>query len=184
MLENKTVRSLEKQTFRDFMVKPVWDSAQMGASWARNQGFRQVATEFVLFSDDDINWFPEAFQWLVDCLDGHPEAAYSYGAYSSNWRKAGKVHTIGHQVFDAALLRQRNFITTMSLIRSSDCPGFDETLERYQDWDLWLTMLKDGKVGVFCGHVLFDTRLSPNGVTFGSIPIEQARAVIARKHQL
>jgi hypothetical protein len=32
---------------------------------------------------------------------------------------------------------------------------FDESLKRFQDWDLWLTLLAQNKTGVFVPEVLF-----------------------------
>jgi glycosyltransferase involved in cell wall biosynthesis len=181
---NVTMRSLRRQIFKDFTTVCMWDRDKKGAGWARNRGFDLVATELVLFSDDDIDWRPRALESMVHALDANPKASYAYGAYRSNWRDPKRIRTIGQQQFDAGLLRQRNYISTMSVIRSADFPGFDESLRRYQDWDLWLTMLGQGKVGAYCGDVVFETRLDRGGITFGSIPIAEAREIIARKHGL
>jgi glycosyltransferase involved in cell wall biosynthesis len=181
---NVSVKTLRSQTFTNFAWLVVHDPSGKGASWARNAGFALVKTELVLFSDDDIAWEPWALESMVAALDAHPEAAYSYGAYRTNWRHGEEIYTVGDVEFDARLLRRRNYISTMSVIRSRDFPGFDESLKRYQDWDLWLTMLARGKVGVYCGKVTFETRTAPGGVTFGSVPTREARRTIEVKHGL
>jgi len=177
-----TLNSLAKQTRKAYRVILQPDHGH-GAAWVRNEGFKQVDTEYVLFSDDDINWRPEAIETLTKTLRAHPEAAFAYCAYRSNWR-GPELHTISWQHWDPALLRLQNYISSMSLWRAVDFPGFDETLRRYQDWDIYLTVSEQGKRGVFCGKLLFDTRLRPDGVTWGSIPITEAREIIRRKHNL
>lgn len=159
-------------------VVVVNDEDCRGSNWARNDGFKQVNTEFVLFSDNDINWHPGAIHNLLDALESHPECSYSYGAYRMGddlfcW-----------QPFDANELRQYNYISTMSLIRTKDFPGFDENIKRFQDWDLWLTMLEQGKIGVNCGEEIFDTEVR-DGITFGgSVGIAEALMAIKIKHKI
>ncbi len=182
--DNITMRTLRAQTYRDFSTSVIWDRLKKGANWARNEGFKGVRTELVLFSDDDVEWKPFALEALIAALDEHPEASYAYGAYTANWRTPGRTYTIGNYPFSGQRLRRFNFVSTMSIIRTRDFPGFDETLKRYQDWDLWLTLLEMGKTGVFCGKVIFGTFLDPKGISFGSVPASEARAAIARKHKL
>jgi hypothetical protein len=87
--------------------------------------------------------------------------------------------------FDADLLQQINFISTMSLIRREHFPGFDESIERLQDWDLWLSMLREGHIGAYCEHVVFTTRQG-EGITYGGNgpTWEEAVAIVKQKHGL
>lgn len=173
-----TLHSLAQQTLQDFDVIVSWDQGH-GANWARNQGLAQAQTSFVLCSDDDIEWEPDALEVLHDCLLRHPEASYSYGSYY--------MPGVGEQcnvTFDAARLRKGNFISTMSLVRRADHPGFDETVQRAQDWDLWLTMLEQGKVGVYCGRRVFQSMVRP-GITYGNgVSWPEATRIVRAKHGL
>jgi len=154
------------------------DDDLKGANWARNEGFKGVDTEYVLFSDNDINWHENALESLLDTLERTPEASYSYGAY-----KIGSI-TQCNEKFNADELRKRNYISTMSLIRTKDFPGFDEKIQRFQDWDLWLTMLEQGKTGVYCGRIIFDTPLK-DGITHnGKLTLFEAYNIIKDKHKL
>lgn len=176
--DSVTQASLKKQSIQGFKVVTVVDKDQKGANWARNQGFRKVKTEYVLFSDNDIDWRPEALEIMLETLESHPDASYAYGAYE-----------IGENIqcnkpFDPERLKQANYISTMSLIRTKDFPGFDETIKRLQDWDLWLTMLEQGKMGVYCGAVLFSTKVR-NGITHnGFTSWEEANTIVKNKHNL
>jgi len=157
---DQTLRSLALQTFRDYKIHIIYDHGR-GAPWARNRGFAHVTAPFVLFSDNDIDWKPDALQTMLDTLKATPDAAYCYGAYKRD------DEIIGDQPFNPQLLKRKAYITTNSLIRAKDFPGFDESLDRWQDYDLWLNLLSRGKVGIFCGKVLFETRTSPQGITSG-----------------
>jgi len=172
-----TLRSLAMQTMPPTSFVVVHDEGK-GANWARNRGFEMVKTPYVLFSDDDIAWEPDALANLYSAMqvDGH--ASYAYGGYTID----GKPHSF--REFSAYALRQNNYISTMSLIWAEDFAGFDESLQRLQDWDLWLTMLERDHVGVYCGHKIFSTKRRA-GITFGDgISWEEARAIVARKHGL
>lgn len=172
-----TLASLQQQTFKDFQVIQSPDK-RGNANWARNRGFEQYSSPYVLFSDDDIQWELDALQALMDTLTYTPAASYAYGAY-----RCGKRINSG-QEFDAQELRRKNYISTMSIIRSKHFPGFDESLQRLQDWDLWLTMLDRGHVGVFCGRTIFTTEVRP-GITHSSkISWHEAERIVRMKHRL
>ena len=147
-----------------------------GANFARNQGFKQVKTEFVLFSDNDIKWRETGIQSLLDALQEEDNASYSYGGY-----KMGNLVQCNLE-FRADRLQMFNYISTMSLIRTKDFSGFDEDIERLQDWDLWLTMLDEGKSGVYCGEIIFETK-KKDGISYnGKIDLETAVNIIKAKH--
>jgi len=175
----KVVEDLSRQTFQDFDIILSHDESLRGAPWARNRGAAMAHSPFLLFSDDDIQWGSNALEVLYQCLTAHPEAAYAYGSYAiGDWVQCD-------QVFDPVRLRKTNFISTMSLIRREAFSGFDENLHRLQDWDLWLTMLECGHVGVYCGHLLFRT-IKGNGITYGANaqPYDIAKSAVRSKHNL
>lgn len=172
-----TLRSLAQQTMPLTSVVVVYDEGK-GANWARNRGFGMAQTPYVLFSDNDIDWQPDALKDLHTALEKHPQASYAYGGYTID----GTPHSF--REFSPYALRTNNYISTMSLIRSADFPGFDESLQRLQDWDLWLTMLERDKVGVYCGRKIFTTRKRPGITHGGGISWEDARGIVARKHGL
>jgi len=171
-----TLRSLERQTYRDFSLVISPDPEQRGACWARNRGLERADTPLILFSDDDIVWEPGALQILRQTLLTHPEASYSYGSYLIGTRP------VGNLPFDAWMLKRRNYISTMSLIRRDHMVSWDESVVRLQDWDLWLTMLRAGRVGVYCGQRIFRTVRRENGITYGTISWGEAVRRLQEKH--
>lgn len=177
-----TIASLARSSFAPHMHQVLVMPDRWGnASRCRNEGFAIAApSEFVLFSDDDINWHKTGIARLVAALDAHPDAAYSFGAYEMG----GRIYC-DHQ-FDAQALRKRNLASTMSLIRRSLFPGFDPEIKRLQDYDCWLTMAARGHYGVHCGGPpIFSTEVRPDGITYGgSISYADAFEVLRKKHNL
>lgn len=171
-----TMESLYRQTYPYFDIVVVNDF-DGNANRARNNGLKMVETEFVLFSDNDIAWEPCAIAQLRSALSSNPQASYSYGWYEME----GKQWC--NKPWDEASLKTRNYISTMSLVRTADHPGWDETIRRLQDWDVWLTMLGQGKKGVYTGTEIFSTK-KRCGITYNSISWDEAIAAIKNKHKI
>lgn len=120
-----------------------------GAPAARNRGFRDARGKYLLFCDADIVMRPDCLEKMVRALKDNPDASYAYVSFRFGFK------TFRLWAFDAGLLRKMNYIHTTSLIRREHFPGFDESVKRLQDWDLWLTMLEQGHVGIWVPEVLF-----------------------------
>jgi len=190
-----------------------------GAPAARNRGYKVILSEvegysvntggdpstslrytqddFVIFCDADIVMTPDCLQKMKKTLDKNPDASYAY----SSFKFGLKTFECGE--FSAEKLKKMPFITSTSLIRVKDFPGWDESLKKFQDWDLWLTMLEQGKVGVWIPEVLMSAKPRKGGMSvwlpsfihkiswpiFGWMPKEvrkyrDARRVISEKHGL
>ncbi len=120
-----------------------------GASCARNAGATLATSEFILFCDADIQAEPRMLERLSKALEEHPEASYAYSGFFWGRKR------FPSRSFDPQALRRRNYIHTTSLIRRSAFPGFDPSLKRFQDWDLYLTLLENGHSGVAVHQELF-----------------------------
>lgn len=129
-----------------------------GAAAARNAGAAHAHGEFLLFCDADVTLEPHALGTFVRLLQLHPDRDYAYSAFRLGWRS---FHCLE---FDPQRLRRHNYINTVSLLRASAFPGFDEALHRYQDWDLWLSMSDRGSKGIGTAQYLFRTA-SRAGIT-------------------
>jgi len=122
---------------------------KQGAPAARNEGARLTNAPFLLFLDADIELKPDALETMRRALEQHSEASFTYSDFY--W---------GHKLFkgrdwDSAALKRMNWIHTSSLIRREAWVLFDESLKRFQDWDLWLTLAENGKKGVWIQKPLF-----------------------------
>lgn len=133
-----------------------------GAAAARNAGAAAAQGELIIFCDADVTMRPKMLPLMVAALDAHPDAAYAYSSFKFGWKK----FTCG--AFNAERLRQMPYIHTTSLLRRNLFTGFDETLSRFQDWDLWLTLLKQGGRGIWVPQVLFT--VTPGGTMSSWLP--------------
>lgn len=208
--------SIKKQTYQNFEIiivndgstdnlKPVIDKYQplfglqlayvsqenQGAPAARNRGAQDAKGEYFLFCDADITMVPEALDIMLKTLQENPQASYAYCSFL--WgRKLFKLFP-----FDAGRLQKMPYIITTSLIRRDHFPGFDIKIKKFQDWDLWLTMLERGHIGVWIDKVLF--KVYTGGVYSSWLPgfayklfpflatvkkYNDAMAIIKAKHNL
>jgi len=120
-----------------------------GAPSARNRGFRESKGEYVIFWDADIEAESDMIEKMVEVLDKNQDINFVYSSFI-----LGKKKMLA-QVFSPIQLQKNNYIHTSSLIRREDFPMFDEKLKRFQDWDLWLAMVENGKKGKWIDEYLF-----------------------------
>jgi glycosyltransferase involved in cell wall biosynthesis len=216
----KTLDSLLKQGYQDYEVIIVNDGSQdgveeafsryskslpsdrsflfinqanAGAPAARNRGYQEAKGEYLLFCDADACLRPEALETMLSNLQAHPEASYVYSSFY--WGK--KLFKLGP--FDPDRLQREPYIHTISLLRRKDFPadGWDVNIKKFQDWDLWLTMLAAGKIGYWIPETLF--QIMPGGTISTWLPrfayeyltflpavkrYLQARQIIKQKHGL
>ncbi|PIS05036.1 MAG: hypothetical protein COT81_03195 [Candidatus Buchananbacteria bacterium CG10_big_fil_rev_8_21_14_0_10_42_9] len=161
-----------------------------GAAAARNSGFQRVKAPFVLFCDADVTLRTDCLDKMLRVLQLHKNSSYVY----SNFKYGLK--TFNLRPFKQLNLKAQPQIHTTALMRSADFPGFDENLKRFQDWDLWLTMLKNNHYGKFIDEVLFTVK--PGGTMSRWLPswlyklkflpsvkkYNQAKKTIVEKHNL
>jgi glycosyltransferase involved in cell wall biosynthesis len=216
----KALRSIERQDYKDFEVIIVNDGSSddpekifsqfslntraenrflflsqdnQGAPVARNRGLAESKGEYVLFCDADAVLSPSALSDLLLALDNSPDSAYAYPSF--RWGK--KLFKVGP--FNGEKLKTGPYIHTMALIRRGalPTPAWDESLRKFQDWDLWLRMLAEGKMGIWLDKVLFT--IAPGGTISSWLPsfaykllpflpavkkYQQAMVIIKKKHGL
>lgn len=187
----KTLKSLAAQTYTDYEIIIVNDgstdgvetifaayyknlttdnkylflnSSNHGAPAARNRGLKEANGEYLFFCDADAILKPEALAVLYGFLINNPSVSYSYPSFY--WGR--KLFKVGE--FSAEKLNKMPYIHTMALIRRADFPfdGWDENIKKLQDWDLWLTMLEQDKIGYWVHQVLFT--IAPGGLYSSWLP--------------
>jgi len=160
-----------------------------GAPKKRNNGFDRSTQQFVFFCDNDILLPKNYLEKLLDALNKNLNAAYAYSGYIGI-----VVDSVNHPLkqnfiiptipFNVERLKVTNYISTMSLIRREKFPRFDENLKRLQDYDLWLTMLKNGDKGVAVQNNEFFAYYIDEGITSNTNSEIDAIMAIRKKHNL
>ncbi len=215
-----TLKSIESQTFRDFEVIIVNDGSKdntisvfedfsrnnklennyyfisqlnKGAPAARNRGLKESQGDFLLFCDADAVLLAEALEKMLSTLIREKDCSYVYSSFY--WGK--KLFKLWP--FDAEKLKKMPYIHTMSLIRREAFPenGWDESIKKLQDWDLWLTMLEKSHYGFFIDQALF--KIKPGGTISSWLPAfayqafpflpavkryNEAMKIVKKKHNL
>lgn len=142
----ESIRPLYENKGRSFVYIRQENS---GAPAARNRGFMEATGMYVIFWDADVIADPTMLQTMYDALQKNTDASFAY----SNFLFGRKLFR--GMPFSFKELQKKNYITTTSLVRSVDIIQWDESLKRFQDWDLWLTMAESGKIGVWIDKTLF-----------------------------
>ncbi len=122
-----------------------------GANSARNFGLQSATGEYIIFWDADTVARPDMLEKMLKTLHDNPKVSYTYSQYKFGWKK------MKGRIFDPELLKKFNYIDQTSLIRRTDLPasGCDASVKRFQDWDLWLSMLENNKTGIFIPEILY-----------------------------
>ncbi|HLC70266.1 MAG TPA: glycosyltransferase family 2 protein [Patescibacteria group bacterium] len=164
-----------------------------GAPAARNRGFKEAKGDYVIFWDADTIGEPFMLEKMVETLENNAAFSYAYSQFKFGWK------VMKSQEFDPVTLQKFNYIDGVSLIRRADVIPWDESLKRFQDWDLWLTMLEQKKTGINIPEVLFSKIVKGRKNISAWLPrfvyklpwktkavraYEEAREVVLKKHGL
>jgi glycosyltransferase involved in cell wall biosynthesis len=145
-------------------VWPIVSTPRKGQSYARNYGLTQISTDLVIFLDGDLLLQSNMLGRMEQELADYPGASFVYSHYDRTGAVSGKMLA---KPWNLNTLKAGNYVSPMALCRRQDLPNpcFDEQLERYEDWDLWLRMGKNGKVGRLIDETLFTACYQPGDLS-------------------
>jgi len=156
----------------------------------RNDGFKKATQPFIFFCDDDILLPANYLETLYNNLIKQPETVgYTYTGYDGIVLNP-QIHPmrgnfeIKSVEFNGNTLRRGNYISTMTLVKKDIFPMFDERLKRFQDWDIWLTLLEKGYNGVLTKDLKFFAYYLDEGITSVSNNQNEAYMIIKSKHNI
>lgn len=139
-----------------------FENSNHGACHARNFGAGYASGEYILFCDSDVILDKNYLMKTIQALQSNSKASWAYCNFS--------VGVVKNKFFpfDAKKLKKSNFCSTMSLVKSVHFVGFNETLKRLQDWEMFYRMSKLGLIGTWVNEFLFFAEDRP-GITRSSI---------------
>ena len=175
-----SIKYIKEQTHNNIEIILIKDKHKKGASWARNKGRKLAKGKYLFFCDDDIELKPIMLEVLLTKLH-YSNASFAYCNYDRQGEITGQVKGVP---WDIGILKSKNYISTMSLIKTEDFPeeGFDETLNRFQDWDLWLRMAEQGKYGLHINETLFIAHYGKGDISCNRANLYQSINEIKKKH--
>jgi hypothetical protein len=125
-------------------VIPVSEGTPLARSVAANRGLDAATGSYLMLLDEDDWIAPRHVTNLVASLESHPDIRAAY----SSVRKAAVDGTLldeeFSQAFDPVLLKRDNYIPIHAMLFEASLVAsgcrFDEDLDIYEDWDLWLQL--------------------------------------------
>ncbi len=134
-----------------------------GLSAARNTGFREAKTEFVVMLDADDLLEPTALEKWFWFLVTHPQYAFTKG-YAVEFGSQTQLQSYGFEAGQAFLTR--NQLNPRAMVRRAvwqSVGGFDEqNRDGLEDWDFWLHCASAGHWGATVPEYLDWYRRRPN----------------------
>jgi len=166
--KNETLSSLKKQTFKDFEIIEVIDKDGKGASWTRNQGLKKAKGRYIFFCDNDLTLEPDCLENLYNALQDNPQADWAFGKFRIDGIEFNnKKGVVPQNKYNKEFIDFFHGVSTMSLIRAKCKPKFDVNLKRFNDWDLWIRLTREGHKPIFLDKVLFSTVNKKGGISTG-----------------
>jgi len=186
--ENNVLPMLEANNPNEIII----NSNNGFAPEKRNDGFDKSTQPYVFFCDDDIVLPANYLQLLYntikkaelrsDVIIGYTYTGY-YGVvlHPESHPFRGNFKTPSTE-FNSTNLKNGNYISTMSLMKREVFPRFDESLRRFQDWDMYLTLLENGVQGILTKDTFFWAYYLDAGITSNNNDINEALSIIRNKH--
>ena len=155
------------------------------ANKTRNFGFKKSKGKYVMFFDADDSMRKDCIEKLFKALQKDKKAGFAYSDRMDLMMKDEKIirrERFRAKPWDLEKLKEGNYISMPAMIRRKYFKGFDEKLNRLQDWDLWLTIGKRAP-GIWVSQTLFYSHRHLGGITTSANLVEADRYV-RKKHKL
>jgi glycosyltransferase involved in cell wall biosynthesis len=133
--------------YHDHRIRRIENEKNIGITKSLNLGLEQVRGEYVARMDADDISSPQRLARQVECLDANPQVALVTSRTSKVDARGARLDVIQTPV-ESEVLRRRlrigNCIAHGSVMMRTDAlrsiGGYDESMERAQDYDLWLRL--------------------------------------------
>jgi glycosyltransferase involved in cell wall biosynthesis len=141
------------KSFDDTRIRYVQNEENLGGAEARNVGIRHAQAQLIAFQDSDDEWRPIK---LERCIRELSRDNSLIGVYSAYWQINDKnvrympmtpPPSLNGNIHQALLWRSFMGTPTAVVYKKyiNACGGFDRTMPRFQDWDLFIRLSHLGK---------------------------------------
>lgn len=161
-----------------------------GCGSARNAGMRVARAPLIAFLDGDDTWTPEYLAVQTDFLRTHPQTDIVY----SNGVVFGDSPLAGHELRDLSpshgevnfesLVSRRCSVVVSVLARKAAIlavGGFDESLRRVEDFDLWVRAAHAGAKIAYHERVIYRYRHRSSGLSADAVAMREAAVAVLEK---
>ena len=158
---DNTLEIARRHAEQDSRVR-VLHQENAGVCRARNHAVSEAGGEYIMPLDADDLIVPEFISLAAAVLDMRPEVkvvqprAHFFGLKNGEWNLPK---------FDVSLLARKNMLPACCMFRKSDWErvgGFCTDIIAREDWEFWISILKDGGEVVRTEEVMYHYRILPN----------------------
>jgi glycosyltransferase involved in cell wall biosynthesis len=126
----------------------------VGVSAARNQGIELADSEYIAFLDDDDRWHPEKIERQVNKIQHSGDFDAIYCGFRSRTDDGTHIHTKipskEGDIFEDLLVRDiigPPSTVVVDRMVLEDVGNFRESLVHHEDWEFYLRLARDHKIG-------------------------------------
>jgi glycosyltransferase involved in cell wall biosynthesis len=139
----------------------VMEQENHGATWTRNMAIKLVTGKYVWFLDQDDNLMPGCIEAAVAEIErtGNIGVAVNGHLIDSNSHIIRKMYRVNKPILSLKKLAKGNqlFTTSQVLLRREAIlrnGGFDMDAGIADDWDMWLRIVREGKIDFLDQHLM------------------------------
>lgn len=127
-------------------IRYIKNEKSKGACYSRNIGLTEARGDFIALLDDDDFWMPEKIERQLKAARKYPLVGCNY-----SYRIGRKRYYVQNpEIVNYEDMLYHNYLGSCSFVlveagAIKKC-RFDESLEAGQDWDMWISVMKENRI--------------------------------------
>jgi len=184
------IKQLEEQYDK---VKAIYFDKNQGACVARNAGAKIAKGEYYVHLPADSRLYPGMARIWLNAFEDNPDYDFVYGGYRFTDDDFNELAGMDYffEPFDPYLLEVTNYIDGSFPIKATTYwetakkmgmkDGlWDKNIKSLQDWDFWLSVVKNGGKGFYIRDIFFETVIPHKG----GLSFDSAQNWVERTNQI